>query len=272
MINDILSMLSFDFVKTALIGGLLISICCALLGVTLVLKRFSMIGDGLSHVAFGAMAIATALGFAPMYFTIPVVVFSAFILLKLKDSSILKGDSAIALISISSLAVGVVFISCSSGGNTDVYNYMFGSILALNKADILTISFLSVIVILLYVFTYNKMFAVTFDEKFAKSTGVNVELYNMLIALLSAVVIVIGMKMMGSMLISALIIFPALTSMKIFKKFKAVVLSSAIVSTVNFLLGMLVSIIFDSPTGATIVIVDIIVFVIFSITGKILNK
>ena len=210
MINDIISIFSLGFMQRALFGGILISLCCALLGVILVLKRFSMIGDGLSHIAFGALAIATALGFSPMYFTIPVVIIAAFLLLKLKDSSNIKGDSAIAMISISSLAIGIIFISYTSGGNTDVYNYMFGSILALTEQDIVLITILSSFTIIMYILTYNKMFLVAFDEKFAKSTGTNTDFYNMTIALLSAIVIVIGMKMMGAMLISALIIFPAL--------------------------------------------------------------
>lgn len=271
MINDMINILSMDFIRNAFVGGILISLCCALLGVILVLKRFSMIGDGLSHVAFGALAISTALGFAPMYFTIPVVIAAAFLLLRLKDVKV-NGDSAIALISISSLAIGVVFISYSSGANTDVYNYMFGSILALTHTDIITITVLSIFIIAMYFVTYNKMFVVTFDEKFAKSTGINTEFYNMSIALLSAVAIVVGMKMMGSMLISALIIFPALTAMRLCRTFKSVVLTSSLLSVINFLVGMILSVILDTPTGATIVIVDIIVFAIFTFIGKFLNK
>lgn len=272
MINDIVSILSLGFIQRALYGGILISLCCALLGVTLVLKRFSMIGDGLSHVAFGALAVATALGFSPMYFTIPVVIFTAFLLLRLKYSSKIKGDSAIAMISISSLAIGVIFISYTSGGNTDIYNYMFGSILALTEQDILMIIILSLLILVMYIFTYNKMFSVTFDEKFAKASGINTEFYNMTIAFLSAIVIVIGMKMIGAMLISALIIFPALTSMRLFSTFKSVVISSAVLSVINFCIGMLLSVIINTPTGATIVAVDLIAFFIFSIIGKILHK
>ncbi len=272
MNNDIISILSFSFVQRAMVGGILISLCCALLGVILVLKRFSMIGDGLSHVAFGALGIATALGFSPMYFTIPVVIISAFLLLRLKDSSNIKGDSAIAMISISSLAIGVIFISYTSGGNTDVYNYMFGSILALTGQDITMIATLSVFIIVMYIFTYNKMFLIAFDENFAKSTGTKTELYDMTIALLSAIVIVLGMKMMGAMLISALIIFPSLTAMRIFRTFKSVVISSAFISVINFCVGMLLSIIFDAPTGASIVVTDIVVFIIFTLISKFVHK
>ncbi len=272
MINDIISIFSLGFMQRALLGGILISLCCALLGVILVLKRFSMIGDGLSHIAFGALAIATALGFSPMYFTIPVVIIAAFLLLKLKDSSNIKGDSAIAMISISSLAIGIIFISYTSGGNTDVYNYMFGSILALTEQDIVLITILSSFTIIMYILTYNKMFLVAFDEKFAKSTGTNTDFYNMTIALLSAIVIVIGMKMMGAMLISALIIFPALTTMRIFRTFKTVIISSAVLSVINFSIGMFLSVILNTPTGASIVVIDVIMFVIFTLIGKLLHK
>ncbi len=272
MLNNIINVFSLDFVQKALIGGILVSLCCALLGVTLVLKRFSMIGDGLSHVAFGALAVATALQVTPMYFTIPVVIFTAFLLLKIKDNSKIKGDSAIALISISSLAIGVIFISYSSGANTDIYNYMFGSILAINNQDIAMIITLSIFIILMYFVTYNKLFAVTFDEKFAKATGINTDFYNMLIALLSAIVIVIGMKMMGSMLISALIIFPALTAMRVCKTFKSVIISSVIISVLNFFIGMILSVIFNTPTGASIVVMELIIFSLFSLIGKIVYK
>ena len=272
MINDIISIFSLGFMQRALFGGILISLCCALLGVILVLKRFSMIGDGLSHIAFGALAIATALGFSPMYFTIPIVIIAAFLLLKLKDSSNIKGDSAIAMISISSLAIGIIFISYTSGGNTDVYNYMFGSILALTEQDIVLITILSSFTIIMYILTYNKMFLVAFDEKFAKSTGTNTDFYNMTIALLSAIVIVIGMKMMGAMLISALIIFPALTTMRIFRTFKTVIISSAVLSVINFSIGMFLSVILNTPTGASIVVIDVIMFVIFTLIGKLLHK
>ncbi len=268
MLVDIFSM---EFIQRAFFGGILISLCSALLGVTLILKRFSMIGDGLSHVAFGALAIATTLGFAPMYFTIPVVMLAAFLLIKFKNSKI-NNDTSIALISISSLAVGVIFISYSSGTNTDVYNYMFGSILSLTDSDIITITTLSVLIIAMYIITYNKIFIVTFDEKYAKSTGINAEIYNMIVALLSAVAVVIGMKMMGSMLISALIIFPAVTAMQICRTYKKVVIFSAVISVFNFIAGIVLSVIINTPTGASIVVVDIIMFTLISILGKILNK
>lgn len=272
MINDIITIFSFDFMQRAFIGGLLISVCCALLGVTLVLKKFSMIGDGLSHISFGAIAVATVLGISPINFTIPVVIISAIFLLKIRSNSKINGDSAIAIISVSSLALGVMLISCTTGGNTDIYNYMFGSILALNNNDILLIVILSIFIFVSYVISYNKIFVVTFDEKYAKSAGVNPDFYNTLIAILSALVIVIGIKMMGSMLISALIVFPALTSMKIFKTFKSVVISSVVISLFNFIIGIIVSVMLNTPSGATIVIADIIVFIIFGLISKIMDK
>ena len=272
MINDIFTIFSFDFVQRAFIGGLLISLCCALLGVILVLKRFSMIGDGLSHISFGSLAIATVLGISPMKFTIPVVIVAAIFLLRIRNSSKINGDSAIAMISVSSLAIGVLLISSTTGGNTDIYNYMFGSMLALKNSDVMLIVILSLAILLVYLLTYNKMFVATFDEKFAKSAGINTNFYNTLVAVLSALVIVTGIKMMGSMLISALIVFPALTAMKLFKTFKSVTVCSALISVFNFIIGMIVSIILDTPSGATIVITDVLIFVIFVIIGKISNK
>ncbi len=260
---------ALDFIQRAFIGGILVSLCSALLGVSLVLKRYSMIGDGLSHVGFGALAIATAVGMTPIYIAIPVVVIAAFLLLRIRDTSKIKGDAAIAIISTSALALGVTIISFSSGANTDVYNYMFGSILAMSETDILMVLIISVIVLMLYIFFYSKIFAVTFDEKFSRATGIKTEIYNMLIAVLSAIIIVIGMKMMGAMLISSLIIFPSLTAMRVFNTFKRVVISSAIISVVCFSIGMIASLLLNTPAGASIVIVNMITFLIFFVIGKV---
>ena len=213
MISNLLKMLSYPFMQRALVVGILVSLCAALLGVSLVLKRYSMIGDGLSHVGFGSLAIATALGFAPLAFTIPVVVLAAFLLLRMNESSKIKGDAAIGLISSSALAIGVITVSWSSGMNTDVNNYMFGSILAMSDEDVVLSVVLSIVVLILFVLYYNRIFAVTFDETFAKATGVRAEVYNMLLAFLTAVTTVLGMRMMGALLISSLLIFPALTSL-----------------------------------------------------------
>ncbi|GMO26213.1 MAG: metal ABC transporter permease [Termitinemataceae bacterium] len=267
MIADFFStlaeMLSFTFLVRALIVGALVSVCAALLGVSLVLKRYSMIGDGLSHVGFGALAVSTALNAAPLLIAIPLVLAAAFLLLRLGEKHLLKGDAAIALISTSSLAMGVVIISQTTGMNTDVCNYLFGSILAMNKTDVALSIVLSITVLALFVLFYNKLFAITFDETFAKTAGVKTGIYNMLIAFLTALVIVLGMRMMGAMLISALIIFPALTSMRVFKNFRSVSVCSVSVSIFCFFTGVVISYIYAVPTGASVVLVNIGAFVIF---------
>ncbi len=268
--TDIITLIfSQQFLIRALIVGVLISLCCALLGVSLVLKRFSMIGDGLSHVGFGAMAIACAANIAPLYFSLPIVVAAAFLLLKMNDSGKIKGDAAIALISTGALAVGVMVTSMTTGMNVDIYNYMFGSILTMSSSDVLISGSLSVVVILIFILFYNEIFAVTFDESFAKATGTRVSVYNMLISALTAVTIVIGMRMMGALLISSLIIFPTVSSIRICKSFKKVIISSTIISVVCFLLGLVLSIAMEAPTGASVVCVNIFVLAVLSITKKI---
>jgi zinc transport system permease protein len=261
--NVLAEMLSYTFLVRALIVGLLVSLCAALLGVSLVLKRYSMIGDGLSHVGFGTLAIATALNVAPLAVSIPLVVLAAFLLLRLSENSAIKGDAAIALISTASLAIGVAVISLTTGMNTDVCNYLFGSILAMSKSDVVLSIVLAIVVLLLFVVCYHKIFAVTFDENFAQATGTNTSFYNMLIAFLTAITIVLGMRMMGSLLISSLIIFPALSSMRICKAFKTVTICSALVSMVCFLVGITGSYLYATPTGASVVIVNIFVFLLF---------
>ena len=260
---------SQEFLLRALFVGILISLCCALLGVSLVLKRFSMIGDGLSHVGFGAMAIACAANIAPLYFSLPIVIVAAFLLLKMNDSGKIKGDAAIALISTGALAVGVMVTSMTTGMNVDIYNYMFGSILTMSSSDVVISGIVSVIIITLFVIFYNEIFAVTFDENFAKATGTKVSVYNMLIAALTAVTIVIGMRMMGALLISSLIIFPTVSAMRVCKSFKSVVLSGTGVSVFCFILGLLLSIAIEAPTGASVVCVNIVVFFLLSAVRKI---
>lgn len=268
MITKFIYMLSYEFIFRAVVVGLLLSLCSALLGVSLVLKRYSMIGDGLSHVAFGSLALATVLNQSPLAVSIPIVVVAAFFLLRISENSKIKGDAAIALISTSSLAIGVILVSINNGVNTDISNYMFGSILAISRSDIPLSITLSVIVLFLFVFFYNKIFAITFDENFAKATGIKTNIYNMLIAFLTAITIVLGMRMMGALLISSLIIFPALISMQLYKKFKAVVICAGIVSVVCFLIGVDISLVYDNlPTGATVVAVNIIAFLIFTMIG-----
>jgi zinc transport system permease protein len=263
-------MFSFPFLVRAFTVGALVSLCAALLGVSLVLKRYSMIGDGLSHVGFGTLALATALNMAPLTVSIPIVIAAAFLLLRLSGNSRISGDAAIALISTGSLAVGVVIISMTTGMNTDVCNYLFGSILAMNKNDVYLSVALSLMVLVLFAFFYNKLFAITFDETFAKATGVRAGVYNMLIAFLTAVTIVLGMRMMGAMLISSLIVFPALSSMRIFKKFKSVTVCSACISVLCFFAGIIISYVYATPTGASIVMLNIVVFLLFWLMENIL--
>ena len=263
-------LIALEFIQRAFIGGVLVSLCASILGVSLVLKRYSMIGDGLSHVGFGGLAIGTLLGVTPMYVAMPVVIICAFLLLRIKDSSKIKGDAVTALISTASLSIGVIAISYSSGANTDVYNYLFGSVLAMTKKDVILILVLSLAVITTYIFSYNRIFSITFDEKFAKATGINVGFYDMLIALLSAITIVIGMKMIGAMLISSLIIFPPLTAMRVCKTFKSVTAVSVVVSVLCFLAGLLISMLINSPAGATIVLVNAVTFIIFLLYSKII--
>jgi zinc transport system permease protein len=260
-------MFGYSFLVRAVIVGGVVSVCAALLGVNLVLKRYSMIGDGLSHVGFGALALATALNAAPLTVSLPVVALAAFLLLRLSGNSKIKGDAAIALISTGSLAVGVMIIARTTGMNTDVCNYLFGSILAMSKADVYLSVVLSIIILILFILFYHKLFVITFDETFAKACGVRTGVYNMLIAFLTAIIIVLGMRMMGALLISSLIIFPALTSMRVFKRFKSVTICSAVISTICFFTGVVISYIYATPTGASVVVMNIIAFFIFWIAA-----
>ena len=264
MPDALFSMFSYGFMVRALVVGLLVSLCSALLGISLVLKRYSMIGDGLSHVGFGALAIAAALGFAPLAVAVPVVVGSAFFLLRVNESSKIKGDAAIGMISTGALAVGVMVLSLSKGLNADLNSYLFGSILAMSESDVWLSIILAIGVLMLFILFYRKLFAVTFDETFARATGLKASLYNMLLAILTAVTVVLGMRMMGAMLISSLILFPALTAMRICKNFHSVALCAAAVSVVCFLLGLICSYLYNTPTGASVVIANIIAFLLFA--------
>ena len=257
---DLVQMFSYPFMQRALIAGVLVSLCAALLGVSLVLKRYSMIGDGLSHVSFGALAIAVALGMTPLYFSIPVVVLAAFFLLRMASHPHWNSDAAIAVMSASSLAVGIIVISRTTGMTTDVDNYMFGSVLAMTREDVALSVVLCVAVLVLFILFYHKLFAVTFDESFSRATGLKVERYNTLLAILTALTIVLGMRMMGAMLISSLVIFPALTAMRLFKSFRGVILCAAVTSVVCFCVGLTISFGFSTPVGATVVAADLAVF------------
>ncbi len=273
MLEVIRDMVEHTFMQRAIIVGLLVSLCAALLGVSLVLKRYSMLGDGLSHVGFAIITVSTVLGFtSPLYISIPGVILTAIILLKLGNNRKMKADSSIALISTSALATGVIITDLTTGLNTDICNFMFGSILAMTKTDVYLSIVVSIIVVLLFIIYYRKIFIITFDEEFGKASGLKTGRYTMLLAILTAVTIVVGMRMMGTLLISSIIIFPALTSMRVFKTFKTVILSSVVVSISAFLIGVLLSYIFNMSTGATIVIVNLILFIIFNIIEKILNE
>ncbi len=262
----------YPFMVNALVVGVLIAVCCALLGVVLVLKRYSMIGDGLSHVGFGALSIAAVLNISsPLYLSLPVVILAAFFLLRITENSKVNADAAIAVISSSALAIGV-FIASINGTNINLQQYMFGSILSVGKSDIIISVILAVFVIAMYILFYNKIFAITFDENFSAATGIPTGFYNTVISLLTAVTIVVGMRMLGTLLISAMIIFPALTSMRLCKRFATVVICSVCVSVFCVLSGLFTSFsVTDVPVGATIVIFNLAVFLIFLLISVILR-
>lgn len=278
MINNLITYFQYPFVRYALIVGVFISLASSLLGVTLVLKRFSFIGDGLSHVAFGAVAIASVLKITNnMLIVAPVTITFAVLLLRTGQNTKIKGDAAIAVISVGSLAVGYLLINIfgtSSNVSGDVCSTLFGStsILTLKEADVWLCIGLSVAVIAVFILFYNKIFAVTFDENFAVATGIRAGLYNLMISVLCALIIVLAMNLVGSLLISALIIFPALSSMRVFKSFKSVTICSAVTSVACAAAGILAAILFSTPVGATIVAVDIAVFGIFSIAGAVKGR
>lgn len=272
MFELISEMFSYSFLSRAVIVGILVALCAALLGVTLVLKRYSMIGDGLSHVGFGAMSVAIAMNAAPLAVAIPVVVIAAFLLLRLSEKAKLKSDAAIALISTSALATGVIVTSLTSGLNADIYSYMFGSILAMSDGDVYLSLSVALVVLVLYVIFYNKIFAITFDEDFAQATGIKTRFYNVLIATLTALTVVVGMRIMGTMLISGLIIFPALTAMRVCKSFRTVVIFSTVISAVCFFAGMVLSYTLGTPAGASIVATNALAFIIFFVIGKLSAK
>ena len=271
MFDTVIEMLSYPFMTRAFLVGSLVALCSALLGVSLVLKRYSMIGDGLSHVGFGAMAIAAAMNAAPLTVAIPVVIVAAILLLRISGNAKIKGDAAIALISTTSLAVGVMVISLTTGMNTDVYNYMFGSILAMSAEDVKLSLVLSVCVLILFIVFYHKIFAITFDETFARATGVKAGVYNTLIAVLTAGTIVLGMRMMGALLISSLIIFPALTSMRVCRTFKSVIINAAIVSVVCLIAGVTLSYVAATPAGASVVLANLVMMVLYTVVGAVKN-
>ena len=270
--------IEYPFVRYALIVGVLIALCSSLLGVTLVLRRCSFIGDGLSHVAFGAMAVATIFNLTnDTIFIMPVTVLAAILLLKTGQDTKLKGDAAIAMLSVGALAIGYLVLnvfSTSANITGDVCSTLFGStsILTLTKEEVVMCIVMSVIVVVFYVLFYNRIFSVTFDENFTKAMGKRADVYNLLIAMITAVIIVLAMNLVGSLLVSALIIFPALSAMRLMYSFKGVVLYAAVLSVLGAFFGMLISILFSTPVGSTIVLIYILMFFFNCILGKILGR
>lgn len=272
MINMLITYLQFPFVRYALIAGVLIALCSSLLGVTLVLKRYSYIGDGLSHVAFGAMAIASVLKMTDnrMIIVLPVTVLTAIWLLKQGNNVRINGDARIAMISVGALAFGYLLMnlfSTSANVSSDVCTTLFGatSILTLTKGEVWLCVILSIIVVAMFILLYNRLFAMTFDENFARATGVAADRYSLLIAVITAVIIVLGMNLVGSLLVSALVIFPAISAMQVYKSFREVTIASAVIAVLSAIIGMIVAILKGTPVGSTIVVADVAVFVIMSI-------
>lgn len=278
MISQLQLYLSYPFVRYVLIVGTLVALCSSMLGVILVLKRFSFIGDGLSHVAFGAMAVASALKLADQTaFIMPVTIIAAILLLRTGQNTKIKGDAAVAMLSVGSLAVGYLVLhkfSASANVSGDVCSTLFGStaILSLTEKEVWMCFAISVLVMGAYCFFYNRIFAVAFDENFARATGINTGVYNLLLAVITAVVIVMAMNLVGSLLISALIIFPALSAMRILNNFKGVIIYSAVLSVVSAFCGIILSILSSSPVGATIVAVDIAAFFAHYLLGYLLHR
>lgn len=280
--NEIISQIQFyleyPFVRYALVVGVLIALCSSLLGVTLVLKRYSFIGDGLSHVAFGAMAVATIFQLSDgMILVMPITILAAILLLKTGQNTKIKGDAAIAMLSVGSLAIGYLVLnifSTSANITGDVCSTLFGStsILTLTREEVILCLILSIVVIVMFVIFYNKIFAVTFDENFSRATGINTDRYNLLIAVVIAVIIVLGMNLAGSLLISALVIFPALSAMRVIENFRGVIIYSAIISVCCAFAGMLVSVLCSTPVGSTIVAADMVVFFLCSILGRVMGR
>ena len=269
MSDFLTGLFSYGFFLRALVVGVMVSLCAALLGVTLTLKKFSMIGDGLSHVGFGAMTVALAMNLAPLWIAIPVMFLAAFLLLRLEENSRVNHDAAIAIISSGAIAVGITAASLAGGMNTDVYGYMFGSILAVTKSDVILALTLGGAMLIAFLLCYHRVFAVTFDEEFSSATGVKTNVFNFLFAMLTAAVILVGMRIVGTMLISGLIIFPAVTAMRLFRSFKKVTIASAVISVTAFLLGMLASYAFAYiPAGAGVVLVNLVFLGIACLIGK----
>lgn len=270
--QEIIGIFSYPFVQRALLVGVVISFCAALLGVVLVLKRYSLIGHGLSNVGFASVALALAFQLPTLPVSIPIVIVASFLIMMISQKKSSNGDVVIGIVATASLALGVVIMSWSGGFNVDVSNYMFGSILAINRQDVILSMALGIVVIALFVLFYNRLFLITYDENYAKATGVNVTFYQFLISFLTALTVVVGMRMMGTLLISGLIIFPAVTAKRLVNSFRGLVITAGLISVLCLVVGILVSFIFNIPTGASIVVVNVCAMIVVSLISKFTNK
>lgn len=270
--DGFLSVLSYPFMIRAIIVGVLVSFCASLLGVILVLKRYSLIGHGLSDVGFAALALALAVGASPIYVATPIVIAASFIIMYVSQNKKINGDIAIGIFSTGALSFGIIITAISKGFNMDIYSYMFGSVLAMSSFDVVVSVVLSIVVIATFVIFYNRLFIVTADEEFARAIGINVTFYQFLISFLTALTVVIGMRMIGTLLISSLIIFPAIIARRFVRSFKYLVLLSALISVFCFILGILISFFFNLPTGAGIVLVNIVLLAISSFFSAIFSR
>lgn len=268
----LINLLQYPFMQRALICGTAISFCAALIGVILVLKKYSMIGHGLGEVGFASLSLALVLGLPEMYVAIPIVIIASFIILVISQKKGEAGDITIALVSTGALAFGVIITSLTKGFNIDVYNYMFGSILTMTTKDVIISVVLSVILIIVYMFFYNRLFMITYDEKYAKVCGINITFYQFLIAFFTALVVVIGMRMMGTLLISSLIVFPAIIARKLTHSFKGMSVMSVAISILCFLFGLILSSLLNLPTGASIVMIYIFVLIFSSVWARVIKS
>lgn len=268
---QILELLNYPFVIRALVCGVAVSFCAALIGVILVLKKYSMIGHGLGEVGFAALSLAVALNLPPLTVSIPLVIVASFLIMLISQKKGESGDVTIALVSSGALAVGVIITAVTKGFNIDVYNYMFGSILAMSWSDVALSATLSIVLIAFFIIFYNRLFSITYDEKYAKACGINVTVYQFLISLITALVVVIGMRLMGTLLISSLIVFPAIISRRLTNSFKQMVILSAFISVLCFIIGIIASFYFNLPTGASIVAVYILLLVITTVCNKVIK-
>lgn len=269
---ELVNLLSYPFITRAIIVGVLVSLCASLLGVILVLNRHSLIGHGLADVGFASLSLALAIGVSPLLLTTPILIITSFIIMYVSQSKKINGDVAIGMFSTGALAIGIIITAMTKGFNMDVYSYMFGSILSMNSADVFLSVVLSVIILSVFIMFYNRLFIITADETFARACGINVTFYQFLISFLTAITVVLGMRMMGTLLISSLIIFPAVIAKKIVKSFKGLMFLSAIISTVCFIIGIIISFVLNVPTGAGIVAVNIFVMIIVSLFLKLSEK